>query len=144
MASDDWREIPGYEGLYWVNSDSQIKNRNNLVMKQVVRESGNRRGRQVRAEISLSKNGKMKTYYAHRLVAVAFLGSPPGKDYQVDHIDGDSTNNSLENLRWVTPSENRRWVEGRRDQRIEELEKENKKLKRKIEKLEKKLEGVVK
>lgn len=44
----------------------------------------------------------------HRVVAEAFIPKPVGwtKDYHVNHIDGDPTNNTLENLEWCTRSEN--------------------------------------
>lgn len=45
----------------------------------------------------------------HRLVAYAFIPLPDDslfEKYQVDHIDGDKMNNRVENLRWVTASEN--------------------------------------
>ncbi|HOZ15656.1 MAG TPA: HNH endonuclease signature motif containing protein [Tenuifilaceae bacterium] len=42
----------------------------------------------------------------HRIVAFAFLGPPPNKEYVVDHIDTNKRNNRLENLRWVTKLEN--------------------------------------
>lgn len=38
----------------------------------------------------------------HRLVAIAFLGDPPTPDHTVDHIDTDTTNNKVSNLRWAT------------------------------------------
>ncbi|MBP3764705.1 MAG: HNH endonuclease, partial [Bacteroidaceae bacterium] len=42
----------------------------------------------------------------HRIVATAFHGNCPGKNYVVDHIDTNRRNNRPENLRWVTRLEN--------------------------------------
>lgn len=42
----------------------------------------------------------------HRIVAFAFLGEPPNKDYVVDHIDTNRCNNRPENLQWLTKLEN--------------------------------------
>lgn len=42
----------------------------------------------------------------HRVVAETFLGSAPHESYVVDHVDGNTYNNSPLNLRWCTPSEN--------------------------------------
>jgi len=42
----------------------------------------------------------------HRIVAFAFLGEPPNKEYVVDHIDTNRCNNRPENLQWLTKLEN--------------------------------------
>ena len=64
-------------------------------------------------EVKLVKNGGyLKTFlpfrgdcYIHRLVAKAFIPNPENK-LAVDHIDGNKSNNRVENLRWVTQKEN--------------------------------------
>lgn len=43
--------------------------------------------------------------YVHRLVALAFIPNPHNKK-EVNHIDGDKSNNAIDNLEWVSSSEN--------------------------------------
>ena len=58
----------------------------------------------------LSKNGGYCritiSKHVHRLVAESFLDKPNDEKCWVDHIDGNRSNNNVDNLRWVTPSEN--------------------------------------
>jgi len=45
--------------------------------------------------------------YVHRLVAASFLGQPPSPEHsQINHRDGNGSNNAVENLEYVTPAEN--------------------------------------
>lgn len=55
--------------------------------------------------VRLSKNNQPVNKTIHRLVALAFLPNPDNKP-EVDHIDRNRTNNVVDNLRWVTISEN--------------------------------------
>jgi len=60
---------------------------------------------------NLTKNGyytvsiRGKRSFVHRLVALCHIPNPDNLP-QVNHIDGDKTNNNVNNLEWVTPQEN--------------------------------------
>ena len=57
--------------------------------------------------INLYNDGNLKKMYVHRLVATEFIENPFNKP-QVDHINGDKSNNCVNNLRWVFDNENSR------------------------------------
>ena len=60
--------------------------------------------------VSISINGKTKTYYAHILVATCFLGerpvTPDGQKYEINHKDLNRANAAVENLEYITKSQN--------------------------------------
>lgn len=56
--------------------------------------------------VTLTKDGKTKTVYVHRIVAEAFIDNPD-KLPMVNHKDEDKTNNFAENLEWCSASYNR-------------------------------------
>ena len=62
----------------------------------------------------LRENGKQKIHSVHRLAGLAFLANPGEKEI-VDHIDGDKTNDHINNLRWATKSQNEQNKGKRRD-----------------------------
>lgn len=55
--------------------------------------------------VSLCVNGQRRNRFIHRLVAQTFIENPQDKA-EVNHINGNKLDNNVENLEWVTPSEN--------------------------------------
>ena len=97
-----WKSIPGYKD-YEVSNLGRVRSLK-WGRERVLRPGLNKRGY---AQVVLNKNGKMKTHRVHQLVAQAFLKhTPDGHKTVVDHIDSDTLNNKLENLRLVTHREN--------------------------------------
>ena len=99
-----WKDIPNYEGLYQINNFGEVRSINKKNSYVLLKSSPNNCGYQ---KIELYCNGKPKMFYIHRLVALVFIPNPHNKN-QVNHIDGIKTNNNVDNLEWVTPSENQK------------------------------------
>lgn len=95
-----WRDIAGYEGIYQVSNMGRVKSSKNKYEKflKPVTCGGYQR-------VRLCKNGNEKMKYVHRLVACAFIENSRNLN-EVDHIDRNKANNRVDNLRWVTHSEN--------------------------------------
>ena len=97
-----YREM--YEGKIRVYKNGRIFRTNSKgVTVEAPQHAYSRDGRY--RSISIMLNGKQKHLYVHRLLAEAFIPNELGKP-QVNHIDGDPKNNSIENLEWVTAKEN--------------------------------------
>ena len=56
-------------------------------------------------QVKIHSHGKYWRFYIHRLVALLFVENPRSLD-EVDHLDGDKSNNAAWNLQWVTRAEN--------------------------------------
>lgn len=102
------KNINGYEGLYIIDSLGNVvslpKQNGSRFLNEykVLKTKVNRTGY---VEVTLSKNGTMKTYLLHRLLAIHFLDNP--NNYPcVNHKNGIKTDNRLENLEWCTMSQN--------------------------------------
>lgn len=107
MKKEEWRPVVGYEKNYSVSSLGRVRRElmecNAVKGKIKAQNIGRRMGSY--PTVGLCLNGRNKTMAVHRLVAEAFLGRLPS-GMNTNHIDGDKANSRLDNLEYVTISEN--------------------------------------
>lgn len=112
-VNEIWKPVVGYEGLYEVSSYGNVRSLDRVVTKRngvnhtvvgrVLSERISNKGYRIASIRDAHK--QPKTYSVHRLVMEAFCGKRPvGKE--INHIDGNRLNNRLENLEYVTHTEN--------------------------------------
>jgi hypothetical protein len=108
-----WMPVKGYEERYLVSNDGRVKsldiyvnckNGKRLYEGRIKPQYTNNRGY---LTVALCKDNKTVRALIHRIVAEAFICNPNNLP-QVNHIDGDPTNNHASNLEWVTDNENKK------------------------------------
>ena len=95
-----WKKFiyEGQETDYSVSTEGEVrKDTTNYILSQS--------SQQDYKFVGLIINGRQKRMRVHRMVALAFIDNPDNKPY-VNHINGNRSDNNVENLEWVTPSEN--------------------------------------
>lgn len=112
MTRITWKPIKGYIGYYEISNKGTVKSlKRNIILKngckrclkkKILKSSPNSDGYK---EVTLSRDGKDKDFYVHRLVAQAFLPNPDNLP-EVNHKSGIKTDNTAENLEWVTHQAN--------------------------------------
>lgn len=123
MSKEIWKEIKGYEGLYQVSNLGRIKSlpkhignryfsKEKIMKPQLI--NGNR------LQVRLSREGTVKNFRVHRLVAENFIKNPYNLP-QVNHIDENPQNNNVNNLEWCDAKYNSNY--GTRIKRISEKHK---------------------
>ena len=104
--SEQWTPIDSLDGKYLISNFGKIKinyngkrvNRNGQIKKQFITKTGY-------CVSTFQLNGRYYRKYVHRLVADAFIPTND-KNLHINHKDGNKENNTVENLEWVTRSEN--------------------------------------
>lgn len=113
MMEPIWKDVSGFEGIYQVSNDGQIKSISRNIFngkafyiskERILLQRYNKKGYKV---VDLSKNNKHSYHLVHRLVAKAFIPNIKNNP-QINHKDGDKTNNNFLNLEWCTNSENQK------------------------------------
>lgn len=114
-----WKPIKDYEGLYEISNLGRVKSLEKTIYfdtrnqhqkykgireykERILKTKPNSCGYQ---QVTLCKNNKKSQKLVHIMLAEAFIPNLENKP-QVNHIDGNKANNDLDNLEWVTNTEN--------------------------------------
>lgn len=92
----EWKPIEGYEGNYEISNYGSVRN---VISGRELKALPLRKGY---LSVNLSKNGKVKRFTIHRLVAKHFLYVTDPDSMVVNHINGNKQDNNLGNLEWTT------------------------------------------
>ena len=116
MAEEVWKDIPGYEGKYQVSNLGRVKSLERKVRgvnhytgkdffrtipERILRPGKSCKSGHVSVVLGHGERGKP----VHQLVMLAFVGPPP-VGMEVRHLNGNPTDNRLENLSYGTRTEN--------------------------------------
>ena len=110
--TEEWRDIPGYEGMYQVSDLGRVRSLDRVVGH---RYGGARKmkGRALRQtpnpggylQVTLSRDSKLQTFAVHRLVTKVFIGPCPQRCEVLHGAKGQKCN-KVSNLRYGTSKEN--------------------------------------
>lgn len=119
-SNQEWRDIPGFEGAYQASTLGEIRSLERIVETidaDGVHYTRTYKGKTLRQSVSgstkaykkvtLSMHGITSRELVHRLVAMTYIEQLDPRATEVNHKDGNGANNTVKNLEWVTPEENK-------------------------------------
>lgn len=98
MGKEIWKTLSGYTTFEGSNIGKIRNIKSGNVYKIYIRKDG-------RCQVNLREGSKTRPEKVHRLIAKAFIPNPENKS-QVNHKNGNQSDNRVINLEWATPSEN--------------------------------------
>ena len=130
VAGEEWKDIKGYEGLYQVSNLGRV--RSLPIVTEAIQQNTTRKGVTMVIDVpqvklgrllklsnvgiecsdgymkgvTLSKFGYSKRVFVHRLVAEAFIPNPNNLQ-EVNHKNRDRSDNTVNNLEWISPEDNK-------------------------------------
>jgi hypothetical protein len=116
-VTEEWRDIPDYEGYYQASTLGRIQSVDRhvnhggrwgditrLMTGRIIKPWPHSKGD--RLIVALSKDGVVKKKGVHRLIALAFHGQPAEPELMALHDNGNAFDNRPENIYWGTQSQN--------------------------------------
>lgn len=100
IVTETWKDIAGHEGRYAVSNRGRVRNIFGAIKAQRYDKYG-----YPRLNLFKGDKTKLEIRHVHALVAESFIGSRP-EGREVNHKNGIKDDNRLENLEYVTRSEN--------------------------------------
>jgi len=106
LPNEIWKDWVGLEGIYLTSNKGRFrrimhrKNPTNRLIKPFIHDDGDGY-----VQVSTHYLGNQICHLAHRVVAIAFIPNPLNLP-EVNHKDGNKSNNCVENLEWCTSLEN--------------------------------------
>lgn len=107
-----WKPIPDWEGFYEISDRGEVRSVDRrvtcgygfdrIIKSQYIRQVKGQKGYML---VKLSRAGEYRQFLVHQLVLKAFVGPRP-EGQVCRHLNGNQTDNRLENLAWGTEKEN--------------------------------------